>query len=181
MNATRSQKIVGHFGTYGKWVTQSLAPIVDSLLVRSDDVHLHLIGGRSDQFREKLVAKNSSWAARISATGRLDSEEVADHIAACDVMLQPYPDGANTRRTSLMACLINARATVTTQGANCEAVWSESGIVRLSDGTNPESAVQQILELLMDKATRDLLGDFAYAYYISHFAMESTLDVLSRN
>ncbi len=106
--------MVGHFGTYGKWIAEMLFPMLKHLLHSISDANVLLIGKKSDVFRERLVAENSAWCDRTLATGSLSASEIAAHIRACDVMLQPYADGANTRRTTLMACLANGRPTVST-------------------------------------------------------------------
>ena len=45
----------------------------------------------------------------------LANEEVSVHLSACDLMIQPYPDGISARRTSAMAALAHERPVVTTR------------------------------------------------------------------
>ena len=48
-------------------------------------------------------------------------------------LIQPYPDGVTSRRTSVMACLSQGRAVVTTAGRLTEPLWPASGAVALAD------------------------------------------------
>ena len=60
-------------------------------------------------------------------------DDLSAHIAACDLFVQPYPDGITSRRTSAMACLSQARPVVTTTGHLTEPLWAESDAVALVD------------------------------------------------
>ena len=62
----------------------------------------------------------------MHAAGYLSPAELSAHIAACDLFVQPYPDGITSRRTSAMACLSRARPVVTTTGHLTEPLWAEN-------------------------------------------------------
>ncbi len=51
---------------------------------------------------------------RVVWTGRQEDAEVSADLAACDVLLMPYADGASLRRGTLMAALAHGCALVTT-------------------------------------------------------------------
>ena len=68
---------------------------------------------------------------RAWASGRLPPPDVAAALRACDLLVQPYPDGVTTRRTSVMAGLANGVPIVATDGALTEAVWRETGATTL--------------------------------------------------
>ena len=53
-----------------------------------------------DEIRAAHPDLTGVYLARIVTT-----EQLSVHIRACDVMLQQYPDGVSTRRTSAMAAL----------------------------------------------------------------------------
>ncbi len=68
----------------------------------------------------------STWQGRVSGSangervvsaGLLADRDASLHLQACDVMIQPYVDGASARRTTLMAALAHGRAIVTTIGS----------------------------------------------------------------
>ncbi len=124
-------KIVGHFGTYGAPITELLIPILAGLLDAEPNVRALLIGGGGEAFRQQLAARYPQFDSRITATGRLSAVEISIRLQACDAMVQPYPDGASGRRTSLTAGIANGITTVTTMGPATERFWRESGLVAL--------------------------------------------------
>ncbi|HUR56025.1 MAG TPA: glycosyltransferase family 4 protein, partial [Gemmataceae bacterium] len=91
-------ELVGHFGTFGGLIADVLEPAARDLLHRRPRAHLLLVGRNSDQFLRRFA----DLAGRVSATGELPPDDVAAHLRACDVLLQPYPDGISSRRTSAM-------------------------------------------------------------------------------
>ena len=91
-----------------------------------------LIGANGDTFRETLVNANPTLANRIAATGKLPADELSLALSSCEVVIQPYPDGVTSRRTSMMAALEHARAIVTTRGLFTESLWEQSGAVLLA-------------------------------------------------
>ena len=171
-------KLVGHFGTYGKWVGRLLFPIAIALLKNRNDIHLLLIGDGSREFRSRILKATPDWALRITATGRKSLAEIAVSIAACDVMVQPYADGVNTRRGSLMACIANGKAVVTTDGRNTETFWREGKIIQLVKSPTPAKIVSSLGELLGDEAGRKSMEFRGFESYGAHFSMENTVSTL---
>jgi len=170
--------IIGHFGTYGKWVSESLRPILENLLQQRTDVHIMLLGGGSVEFRDGLVVEHPHFASRLSATGRIETMGVANHLSACDLMLQPFPDGANTRRTSLMACLINGVATVSNVGHNTESIWRETQAVALAPNIDPITFVNKINSLLSNSDARLSQALRGKRVYDQYFDISRTIDTL---
>ena len=169
--------VVGHFGTYGSLITLMLGPVVTELLQKRADVMVVLLGSNGDRFRSEMKRDRPEWTNRIVATGELTAEQVAIHLQACDLVIQPYPDGASFRRTSLMAALANGIPVVTTTGALSEALWS-SGVV-------PAVPVEQIalftnivFPLLDDPVARNRVGEDGLQLYHQQFALERTIAVL---
>jgi len=167
--------IVGHFGTYGDHVTSVLTPILERLLGEEQRVNVALIGTGGDAYRDSFVRRVPAAANRVHATGRLSPEAIAAAIRACDVMLQPYPDGVTTRRTSVMAPLANETAVVATDGALTEPIWRDAGGVQLVPVFDPASAVRATLDLLHDPAARQALSRQGVDLYRSQFALEVTV------
>jgi len=124
-------KIVGHFGTYGTLITELLTPILLGLLDAEPKVRVLLIGGGGEAFRQQFLVQYPQFASRITATGRLSAMEISISLQACDAMVQPYPDGASGRRTSLTATIANGVPTVSTTGPATEPYWQESGLIAL--------------------------------------------------
>ena len=77
---------------------------------------LLLLGAGGEAFATGLLARHPEWRGRVHATGYLSPDLLDTHLTACDVLMQPYPDGITVRRTSAMAALARGRAVVTTTG-----------------------------------------------------------------
>lgn len=162
--------LVGHFGTYGRLITDTLGSLLLRLL--SDEgpgCAVLLLGRGSETMREELLRVHPHLASRIHATGTLVPESLSRHLAACDLLLQPYPDGISARRTSVMAGLAHGLAVVTTKGALTESLWEESGAVALAPAGDIEGLAIIVRELLGDANARGELGERARATYALHF------------
>jgi glycosyltransferase involved in cell wall biosynthesis len=171
-------RLIGHFGTHGRLITETLAAVAPVLLREDERLALLLIGRGSEALREKLLARHPHLAARLHALGGLAAAEVARHISACDVMLQPYPDGISTRRTSAMAGLVNGRPVVTTAGRLTEPLWAESGAVALVPEGDAAAMAKAVRRLLGDARERARLGAAARALYQGRFDVRQTVAAL---
>jgi glycosyltransferase involved in cell wall biosynthesis len=174
-----SVRLVGHFGTYGGHVTAILSPVLEQLLTTRANVRVVCVGQGSESYARRYTIAHPSMAGRVTATGPLRTEDVAAVLRACDVAVQPYPDGVTTRRTSVMAALANGVATVTSSGALTERVWRESGAVALADAGDARAHVEQIGSLLDDERRRVALAARGAEIYDSQFSIERTLDQLT--
>src|SRR5262245_50199511 len=146
--------LVGHFGSYGKDVTTLLETWLPGVMNHPVQPVLLLLGNGSETYRDRLRLQHPHWAARIHSAGYLPGSLLAEHIAACDLFLQPYPDGITARRTTTMACLSQGRPVVTTAGASTEAFWSNTGAVALADVSDPDLCVAAVAALLEDPQHR---------------------------
>jgi len=93
--------------------TKGLDTLVDALdVLRSAGrmVHLLLVGGGS-----AAIESISSQTETMTHTGALPADDVALALAASDVCLLPYDDGASPRRGSLLAALTQGVPVVTTR------------------------------------------------------------------
>jgi glycosyltransferase involved in cell wall biosynthesis len=170
--------LIGHFGTHGRLITKTLAAVVPALLDEEGRRSLLLIGQGGEVSREELVRRHPHLAARLHVPGGLAAADVARHISACDVMLQPYPDGISSRRTSAMAGLANGRPVVTTAGRLTEPLWAESGAVALVPEGDAAAMATAVKRLLGDAAERARLGAAARALYQSRFDVRHTVAAL---
>jgi glycosyltransferase involved in cell wall biosynthesis len=170
--------IVGHFGTFGDHVAGELALVVPVVLHAHATARFICIGRGSDRFAGLLRERHPSLAGRIGATGAIPNGDVAAALRACDVAVQPYPDGVTTRRTSVMAALANDVPTVSTAGALTEAVWGESGAVVLAAASDGRAIGAAVVALLRDPARRAALSAAGRRAYDEHFALDRTLDAL---
>jgi glycosyltransferase involved in cell wall biosynthesis len=108
--------VFAHFGTYGDMIAPMLETALRALINRRPDARILLLGDGGPRFAERLRSTDPRFADAVVAPGFQPAEEVSIHLQAADIAIQPYPDGADTRRTSLMACLANGVPTVTTAG-----------------------------------------------------------------
>lgn len=162
-------RLVGHFGTHPRAVVEILKEAATRLLARCEDATLLLIGRGSEEARSFIVGDDASLASRVHATGELSARELSAHIAACDLMLLPFPDGVTTRRTSAMAALAHGRALVTTKGRFTETLWIASGAVELAEAGDAESLGERCARLLAENEMRARLGATGRALYHERF------------
>jgi glycosyltransferase involved in cell wall biosynthesis len=175
--APRGEPVVGHFGTYGRLVTDLLGPAMEALLESDARFVVVLLGHGSDAYRHAFVNAHSAWASRVVAAGTLAEPVLSLHLQACDVMLQPYPDGVSARRTTTTSLLAHGCAVVTSRGSLTEGVWRESGGVEVV-GPNPGDLSRAVIHLLDDAAARARLGRAARELHRRVFGIERTVAAL---
>jgi glycosyltransferase involved in cell wall biosynthesis len=119
--------VVGYFGFLNRSKGGlELVEIMARLLPSLPTLRLLMIGeqvGASDptnytylqEVREAIRARGLE--ARVTWTGYQPDAEVSADLAACDLLLMPYLDGASLRRGTLMAGLAHGCAIVTTTPA----------------------------------------------------------------
>jgi glycosyltransferase involved in cell wall biosynthesis len=170
-----------HFGTYGDMIAPMLVAALTALIDRRPDARVLLLGSGGAAFADLLRARDARFADVFWTPGYLGAEALSWHLQASDVALQPYPDGADTRRTTLMACLANGVPTVTTRGrfTTADVMRSVAGYPAASEPhivgeiaadiqANPATTVvAEFPDLPLREATR--------AAYLRHFAMEHTV------
>jgi glycosyltransferase involved in cell wall biosynthesis len=170
--------LLGHFGTYGPYVAPLLARVLPPLLLADCRRRAVLVGRHSAEFTRALASEHGGIAGRLAATGEAHPAEVAACLAACDVLVQPYPDGATTRRTTLMSGLALGRPVVTTTGCLTEPLWTESGAVALAPADEPVRFIEQVERLLGSDARRADLGANGRSLYRARFSTERLVDAL---
>jgi len=172
------RSIVGHFGTFGRFHAALLDPTLERVL--SDDASrvVLLIGRNGSALREAIAARRPELAERIVATDGIAPDEVSAHLAACDVLLQPYDDGASARRSSLMACLALGRAVVSNRGVATAAPFTNEGAVAFADSSEPVALASAVSALLGDAPRRAALGADARDVYERHFALARGVTLL---
>jgi hypothetical protein len=167
--------IVGHFGTYGANIRPELFRILVGVLHANTKVMGICVGLNSDKFVNDLIHKHPDLKDRLNASGHLSQRDASFYLQACDLLLQPYPDGVSSRRTSVMAGLAHGIPIVTNTGFLSEPIWHETNCVSLSDVNDTETFVRKIEDLLGDSDERSRLAQRASAVYAQKFALEQTL------
>lgn len=171
-------RVVGHFGTFGDHVAGELTSAVPALLNAHTHAVFACLGRGSSRFARHLSETHPGLAARICSTGALSRSELSAALPACDVLVQPYPDGVTTRRTSVMAGLSHGIATVTTTGRLTEPLWAASGGVALAPASDAATIAALTVDLLTDDAARRALAARGYTLYDASFSLKRTVDAL---
>lgn len=166
-----ARHILGHFGTFSPEITSLLEPVLQQVLQTQPFAQVLLIGQGSCEFATRLRPFNR----RVVATGALESREVARHLAACDLMVQPFPDGASTRRGSLMAAIALGVPVLSNIGGSSESVWLESGALALN---SIENMPMRIAALLNDPEQRETIGVAGRILYQQKFSLDRTITAL---
>jgi len=170
--------IVGHFGTFGVHVARELMDVLPPVLRTAAASRVVLIGPGGNAFAAALALREPDLCGRVFATGWLSATDAAAALRACDLVVQPYPDGVTTRRTSVMAALANGVAVVTTDGRLTEPAWRETGAVRLAPAVDPAALAAATVALLRDTGARIAIAENGRRLYDARFAIEHTLDAL---
>jgi glycosyltransferase involved in cell wall biosynthesis len=172
-----------HFGTYGDTIARMLGIALRALIERRPDARILLLGENGPAFKAQLRNADPRVADAVIAPGRMDAEDVSLHLQASDVAIQPYPDGADTRRTSLMACLANGVPTATTQGRFTDHRIFMSAL-SFTWIMNTPAALGRRAANLLDDAMHDTgyalpeLRRVLRARYLERFAVERTVERL---
>ena len=116
----------------------------------------------------------------MHAVGQISATDprLSLHLSACDVLLQPYPDGVTTRRTTIMAALAHGLATVTTTGELTEPLWSKSGAVALAPAHDSDAFVEAALEIMHSREKRAALGQNGREFYRTKFDIQHIVEQL---
>jgi glycosyltransferase involved in cell wall biosynthesis len=159
-------------------MSSALAAVVPAIAEQLPLARFAFIGARSGPFLERLTTKCQALQERSWTSGRLGSTDVAAALRACDLLVQPYPDGVTTRRTTVMAGLANAVPVVTTDGLLTEAVWRDTHAPRLAPAGNVAQIADAAHRLIDAPADRAALGRAGRQLYLDRFSIERTVDAL---
>ena len=159
--------LIGHFGTFGRHVADLMENIVPELM-HGVGASLVLLGSGGEAFRERLLQTHPDLAPRIHATGFLDDTAISSYFSACDVMIQPYPDGLTARRGSSLAPLAHGRPIVTNATPETEPFWSQTSSVVFAPATGA-GFLEAVRELKTDDGLRQRVGQAAKEIYARYF------------
>ena len=171
--------LLGHFGTHNPLVTGMLEAVLPGVARRNANCNFLLMGAGSAKFRERLLHRHPDLHGRVHATGSISGDLISSHIAACDLMLQPYPDGVSTRRTTTMAALVHGCPVVTTTGLSTEPVWLTSSGVALAPASDCDALVEAVSQLCSNSDLRRDLGARGKALYAARFDIAHIIDQIA--
>lgn len=170
--------IVGHFGTFGGPVARLLEERLNRLMESQDGTRFLLIGRGSTDFRARLLKAHPLAGEKIHATGALSNAGLSLHLQACDLLIQPYPDGVSTRRGSTMAGLCHGLPVLTTDGRFTESVWAQAGAVALAPAGDVEAFTAAARKLIESGELRRQLGARAISCYQNYFGLPRVVAAL---
>lgn len=173
--------LLGSFSTFCPLTRRLLRPLLSAMFDSPSKKSVLLIGKGSEEFRQELIKGSPSYGQHLHATGALPPEDLSRHISACDILIQPYPDGVSSRRSSLMAGLSHGKPIVTTAGPLTEPLWAESGAVALAEVGDIRMFVQLQEKLCVNSDERSRLGKSAQELYLKCFDIRHTLAALYRS
>lgn len=175
--ASKEGVLIGHFGTYGSSITALLEPVLLALAEEPGTAVL-LMGKGSDAYKDALIGRHPHLGDRIQAAGSLSAPDLSCHVSACDVLLQPYPDGVSTRRTSFMLGLSHGKAVVTNLGALSEDFWKNNQAVVLAPSGDVQTLTALLRQVCSDRQRRVSLGRAARKLYQERFDVSYTVAAL---
>lgn len=167
--------VLGHFSSYNPEVTAMLRKILPPLLIRRKTCIVQLLGRGSDRFRDEMIEAYPALSERIVASGHLSSDLLSTRLAACDLVLLPYPDGVTTRRTTMMATLEHGVPVVTTLGKLSEQLWANCDAIATASAENADDFVLVADSLVNDQVELARLGKAASAFYADHFGLSRVI------
>lgn len=179
LSGSSEETLLGHFGTYSEPVRSMLVELLVEILKSPLSCRIVLLGANGDDLKNELSRTfAASSLDRISAPGFQDAQTLACWVQACDVMVQPYPDGISTRRGSAMASLALGRPMVTNVGHLSEPFWADCGAIDVANSPTPSDMIVRLQTVMGDSRYRAQLGRAALDLYRSEFSVERTVTEL---
>lgn len=174
--------LVGHFGTYGPGIRLLLQGVVEQSRRPHPDWKFVFIGRGSREFLGHLEGQGVLPPGSAAASGELGPAEAACWIKACDVMVQPYPEGVTSRRGSFMASVALGKALVTNLGRHSDEIWRIHIGTAMEVTEKPDAGqlLHAIGRVILDGALRRRLECGATLLYQREFSLDRTLQSLLR-
>jgi hypothetical protein len=170
--------LIGHFANYSDYSVGQLSQVIPGLLSSDRGLSLLLLGANSNELRPHLLERNHHLEGSIHASGPLARQDLSSALSACDVMVQPYPDGVSTRRSSTSALMAHGRAVVTTAGIATEALWMNDDAVAMAPADDASRLREVTAQMLSSAELRDRYAQGALKLYDERFALRHTIAAL---
>jgi glycosyltransferase involved in cell wall biosynthesis len=170
--------VIGYLSTYDVHARQVLHELAPQLVRDVPTSGFLLLGRGSDLVAADLRAQHPELKDRVSGVGALEADALSAHLQACDLMVQPYVDGASTRRSTLMALLAHGVPVVTTVGRLSEPFWSSTAAVSAVTAGDVEGMVQTVVALAADAGRRQRQSVAARELYAARFDVAHVIKAL---
>jgi glycosyltransferase involved in cell wall biosynthesis len=167
--------LIGHFANYSDYSVGRLSQVIPGLLSSNRGLSFLLLGANSKELRRHLLQRYQHLEGSIHASGALARQDLSSALSACDVMLQPYPDGVSTRRSSTSALMAHGRAVVTTAGIATEPLWMNGDAVAMAPASDANRLREVTSQMLSSAELRDRYARGALKLYDRRFALRHTI------
>lgn len=177
--APESQFLLGSFGSYhDKPQVKELNKQIFLLLNKHPERFFLCLGRNSSDFVAKFKKFYPYLEAQIEATGELDYPAVSAHIQACDIMIQPYPNGITAKNTSLLTSLSHEKAILTTKGPRTESFWLNKNCLSLYEENSELDFLEKFDSIIYDSSIKKSLEKKAGQTYKNFFSPNKTIQKL---
>lgn len=166
---TENGVLVGHFGIVGDQRFPIVQSVFRSILRARADAQVMFVGRNGEIAASEMRRHDPDIASRVHATGTIALQEISHVLQACDLVVQPYPDGVSSRRGSVMAALAHGVPVVTNEGVHSEPVWGKRSAVCLVSEADAELMASAALQLLSSPERRARLGRAGRELYLEEF------------
>lgn len=179
----RDRPLVGLFGySYDEHTVSLVLDALGLLKERGANVELALLGapGRSSTVAETWLggAAARGIVDQLSFAGPLPAQDLADALAACDLLLFTDPPGPSSRKGTLAGSLASGRPVIATGGPR---TWPE--LVRCDAAhvvpPNPSALADAVADLLADEHLREALGARGRAFADQKMSLAHSAEVVS--
>ena len=171
--------VIGSFcGGVADYTRAGLERLVPALLAADPGRIAVLAGGDGLRVRAAILAAAPALRARVFAPGYLTPAATAALLAACDLIVQPYPDGVSGRRGTAMAALALGVPLLTNSGRFTEPRWRDAAAVALVPIGDATALLTTAAALLADPTRRRQLGAAGRQLYQDYFAISHTVRAL---
>lgn len=160
----KSRFTMGHFSSFNNITLKRLEKIIPAVFKALPESSVVLIGKNGERAREYLSPMIGNDSHRLFVSGTLNVKDTSFYIQACDAFLQPYPEGVNSRYTSLLAVLSHGKPVVSNRGPMSEEIWGSAKGIFLAD----DNAIDSWINLLKELA-EDAKQGFSYAQELREF------------
>jgi glycosyltransferase involved in cell wall biosynthesis len=166
LGASSETLVVATFGmTHPQQLVGHVAAALTAALEAGHETVFVALGHAPDE----LVLRHPRL--QIVRPGSQDAEGLARMLAATDLFLAPYADGASSRRTTLMAALQHGLCVVTTRGEHSQPALTERVLASVPV-TDRAAFADQACTLAGDRDARRNLGLAAREVYERYFSWD---------
>ena len=134
-------------------------------------IRILAVGRAGSALRERL-SRHPEVLERLVVTGPVSDDQGSRFLSLGDLHAAFYPDGASTRRSSLMAAFAHGLPVIANAGLLTDPELRATGALHLLNGTGAQEDVAGFRRLCRDPGLRRTLGDRGRALFAAQFSWE---------